>query len=177
MSDTQIDASLKIKNNILNQIYSENLTEVVNAILVEQSIDLNGVGAVNINQKMVVDLISTAILEAITKNIDKSVISNKNTQESDFEVISALGKIFNNLISTIGSVINSAINMFGILGIMLIFAGIAFIYLFRCIIPPLFFLCFSKSSSSDNRNNKKDNRNFDRKYNRNDDRNLDRKYI
>jgi hypothetical protein len=177
LSDSQIEATLKIKNNILNKTYSENLKEAINTLLVEQTIDLNGMGAANLNQKTVVNLISSAIIESITKNVDKSVISNTSDQTKDVENKSALGGVFNNLISTIGSVINSAINMFGTLGVIFIFAGILFIYLFRCMIPPLFFLCFTQSSSNNNRNNKNDDRNYDRKSNnnrnnKNDDRNL-----
>jgi hypothetical protein len=153
-SDSQIEAINRIKNNILNKTYSKTLKDVINSVLVKQTIDLSGVGAVNLNQKAAVSLISSAITNSLTENIDKTALTNTNDQTKETENTSALGDVLNNFISTMGSIFNNAIDTFGSVFIIFMILALVFVYVFRCPIatffPPVaFILCSSNDDDDD----------------------------
>jgi hypothetical protein len=167
-SNSQIKAINQIKNNIKNKTYSETLKDVINSVLVKQTIDVSGAGVVNLNQKAAVSLISSAITDSLTSGIDKTVIGNTSEQTKEVENKSAIGSVLNNFISTVGSVFNNAIDTVGSIYMVMIIAGLIFVYLFRCPIstffpPAAFILCSSNNSDDEEEEYEDGGENYKRK--------------
>lgn len=133
-SSSDVEVINTIKNNIQNKTYTENLTEVVSAALVEQEIIIDGAAANNVSQTAAVSLITEALFDSITENIDKTLLYNSSETKLEIEKKSGQSTAFQALTNLIGSVFTG---FFGIVFVFII--GICLIARFApqvfCFIP------------------------------------------
>jgi ribosomal protein L6P/L9E len=153
-SSTDVEVINKVKNNIKNKTYINNLNEVITAALVEQEITIDGAAAKNVSQTATVSLITESLFDSLTENIDKTLLYNSSETKAEIEKTSGQSNAIKSITELIGNIFTS---FFGTIGIFLIIFFLL-IYTFPklfCFIPgmSLFISCFSKKNTTKISNN------------------------